>query len=262
MKKNNSMIKSLVWVICVTIGTLMTAWHINSSEGYGVDHEDRGLTISVFYFDADIIETAIFERHPYKIPPHTSVIGGKQIWGPIRRSDFSKSRLVLDYETQTAKWEEVALSRKNLNPAEKEIHAIEYGTIALLYAQAKLGQVVGNGECWTLGHRAFQQAGAQGAVKYVFGTEIARGKKGSQNAFAKARVGDVIQFDATRFSTGSGWFQAGAPNHTAVIESVSGNKVTVLEQNVPMGGAVKRSTYDFSTVSDGIYVIYRAYPQA
>ncbi len=326
MRKNNAAIKSLLWVVCTTIGTLMTAcggggggsssggsapapvqvavasapvnalpahvqihapnhsytwlkteshwtdsqneeqvmtaWHINSSEGYGVDHEDRGLTTSVFYFNDNLVEAAIFERHPYKIPPHSSVNWGKQLWGPIRRSDFSTSRLTLDYETQTATWEEVTPARLNLTSIEKELNAQEFNAPVLAYAQANLGQVVGNGECWTLGHRAFKDAGAQGAVKYVFGTEIARGSQGTQNAFAKTRVGDVIQFDATKFNTGSGWFQAGAPNHTAVIESITGNKVTVLEQNVPTGGAVKRTTYDFSTVTNGIYVIYRAYPKA
>ena len=84
---------------------------------------------------------------------------------------------------------------------------------------------------------------------------------GSKTTFNNARIGDVIQFDATRFSIGSGWFQAGVPNHTAIIESVSGNRVTVLEQNVPVGGSVKRTTYDFSKVINGIYVIYRAYPK-
>ncbi len=240
---------------------VMTAYHINSSEGYGVDHEDRGLTTSVFYFNNNIIEAAIFDRHPYKIPPHSSVKFGKQVWGPIRRSDFSTSRLTLDYETETASWQDMYSSRKNLTSQEKELNAFEFGPAVLSYAQANLGQVVGNGECWTLGHRAFIDAGAQGAVKYVFGTEIARGKAGSNNAFENVRIGDVIQFDATRFSSGSGWFQAGVPNHTAIIESISGNRVTVLEQNVPVGGAVKRTTYDFSKVINGIYVIYRAYPK-
>jgi hypothetical protein len=250
------------WIDSQGVQHIMKAYHINSSEKYGVDHEDRGLTTSVFYFDGNIIETAILDRHPHKIPPRGSVLNGKQVWGPVRRGDFSQVRLVLDFEMQSASWEDLAPARKLLSSREKELNAQEFNPAALSFAQSRLGQVVGNGECWTLCHRSFVESGAQGAVKYVFGTEIARGKTGSQDVFVRARIGDVIQFDATRFSVGAGWFQAGAPNHTAIIESISGSVVTVLEQNVPLGGAVQRTTYDFSKVIGGIYVVYRAYPKA
>jgi hypothetical protein len=124
------------------------------------------------------------------------------------------------------------------------------------YARRQRGSRVGNGECFTLADRALSSAGARSAADfgtvvpdadYVWGTAV---------TLADLQPGDIIQLRNYRFDSevavnnpdGSGTtdtsFQE-RPHHTAIVESIAGDAVTVLEQNAPPGSAVLRSVLFF-----------------
>jgi hypothetical protein len=52
----------------------------------------------------------------------------------------------------------------------------------------------------------------------------------------------------------------GSTGHTAIIESISGMVITILEQNAPIGGPVRRSTLDLSTLTSGSFQVFRPIP--
>lgn len=123
----------------------------------------------------------------------------------------------------------------------------------LAYARHRIGQVHGDGECFTLVDDALRNAGAKSAadfgkvgpdIDYVWGPAVTR---------ATLQPGDVIQMrdyhaeiathtDNPDGSSESDEKSEDRPHHTAIVESVgTGGTVTVLEQNVPDGGPVTRS---------------------
>jgi hypothetical protein len=70
--------------------------------------------------------------------------------------------------------------------------------------------------------------------------------------------GDVIQLQATMF-TGPGGARFGTSDkHTAVVSSISGSRLTLVEQNWNNLRAVKQNTYDYSWPHTGNYYVYRA----
>jgi hypothetical protein len=126
------------------------------------------------------------------------------------------------------------------------------------YPRRHRGQRVGDGECFTLVHRALDGAGAKSAadygavapdVDYVWGTSVQLGD---------LRPGDVIQFRNYRYdrevetqhpdgSVETNTEFQERPHHTAIVENVGANgEVTVLEQNSPVGSAVGRTQLFFS----------------
>jgi hypothetical protein len=114
------------------------------------------------------------------------------------------------------------------------------------FAQSKLGQQVGRGECWDLANEALIAAGAQPANGYTFGTVV-----------TQPIPGDIIQFYNARFESNGSWHQMGSPHHTAIIEKVQGNTITMLHQNVNGNRTVQRMTLDLSTKTSGSYTFYR-----
>lgn len=116
----------------------------------------------------------------------------------------------------------------------------------LAFAQGKFGQQVGRGECWDLAAQALIAAGARPANGYNFGTVV-----------TSAKPGDIIQFYNARFETANSWFQMGSPNHTAVVESVNGNTIVILQQNVNGVRKVSRQTLDLGTKTQGSYTFFR-----
>lgn len=130
------------------------------------------------------------------------------------------------------------------------------------YARNRRGQVVGDGECFTLADNALRNAGARSAADYGTVTPDADYVWGSAVALSDLRPGDIIQFRNYRYdrevetshSDGSSEtntdFQE-RPHHTAIVERVGANgAVTVLEQNAPVGSAVTRSDLFFSDRDD------------
>jgi hypothetical protein len=120
------------------------------------------------------------------------------------------------------------------------------------YAQNHLGQQIGNGECWTLVDEALRSAGADtsGDSNYVFGTPV---------SLSYLMGGDVIQFENARFDHRSGsstsWMEF--PHHTAIVESVQGRTVTLLNQNVNGDRHVQRSTINLDELTRGSLTAYR-----
>ena len=124
------------------------------------------------------------------------------------------------------------------------------------FARGKIGQRVGQGECFDLANQALRSAGAKSAADFGSVAKDADYVWGSPVSQSDARPGDVIQFrdyrydrtveTATREDTD---FQE-RPHHTAIVERVEGNgAITVLEQNAPDGSPGQRSQLFFSDVS-------------
>jgi hypothetical protein len=121
------------------------------------------------------------------------------------------------------------------------------------FARQQVGQQVGDGECFALADQALRNAGAGSAAD--FGPVRAQTDYhwSSQSvSAADARPGDIIQFRnftvVSRTTAPDGSFDEttesrGAPNHTAVVVSNDGNgNLTILEQNVEMGGTTGQAT--------------------
>jgi hypothetical protein len=127
------------------------------------------------------------------------------------------------------------------------------------WAQARIGQTVGDGQCWTLAERALAASGGRTSTQimgvinssqnYVWGEPVADLANG-------LRSGDILQFRNYRWNDNSivrtihpdgSWSQAGTSvqtraHHTAIVEAViSSGVVDVLEQNAPPGSRVHRT---------------------
>ncbi|MPY91461.1 MAG: hypothetical protein GEU99_26575 [Luteitalea sp.] len=133
------------------------------------------------------------------------------------------------------------------------------------FPRQRVGQRVGDGECFTLADRALRSAGARSAADHGTVTPNADYVWGTRVGLADIRPGDVIQFrnyvyereiDITN-PDGSGPTDTAVqerPHHTAIVERVEGNgAITVLEQNHPGGSPVARNELFFSnsTRKDG-----------
>lgn len=141
------------------------------------------------------------------------------------------------------------------------------------YATQRLGQVEGNGECWTLVNNGFQHLGFnKPAATYSWGRVIQQ--------LSQARAGDVFQFTQFRVtvrveeSDGS-WSETvntrGAPRHTAILESVDADgNASFLESNVNDDRNVQRNGLRVRTINStdangikttvtisGSFIIYR-----
>ena len=125
------------------------------------------------------------------------------------------------------------------------------------YAISCIGKQVGNGECWTLAAEALDAAGAMPAEQFSFGHELKK-----KEAWLP---GDIIQFKACKFevhyANGYSVEEMGFPNHTAIIYSTDGSRVTLLHQNYRMIRLVQVSTIDMNTMTDGSYKVFRPDPR-
>jgi hypothetical protein len=125
------------------------------------------------------------------------------------------------------------------------------------YPTGQYGKRVGDGECFTLTDRALRAAGAKSAADYGRITRNGDYVWGRDVDLSDLKPGDVIQFRSYRYDreivtqdgnrrTTNTDFQE-RPHHTAIVESVDGNgAVTVLEQNVPHHGPVRRNQLFFT----------------
>jgi hypothetical protein len=121
----------------------------------------------------------------------------------------------------------------------------------IAYAADRLGQTIGNGECWTLVDAAMADAGAKrpgtgGLGTYEFGGQV----------YAIYVPGDIMQFENVVFTYSNGRTE-NYPHHTAIIESVSGTSITILNQNVNGVRSVVRSTLDLNAQNSGTIRVYR-----
>lgn len=128
------------------------------------------------------------------------------------------------------------------------------------YARNRMGQVVGNGECFTLVDRALRHAGARTAADFGEVTPDADYTWGTPVTLAELGPGDIIQFRDyvcdvhTETDSEVSDESQDRPHHTAIVERVGDHGlVTVLEQNIPPGTGVSRNQLYFSagTFSSG-----------
>jgi hypothetical protein len=131
---------------------------------------------------------------------------------------------------------------------------VDFNAKALAFAQSKIGQIVGGGGCTDLVVGGLAAAGAKPGSNFeVKGHAV----WGQAVTLAEAKPGDAIQFfPGTSFLTivpGGSFTTNMDPvlGHAAVIESVNGTVLTLLEQNAPAGSAVHRSTLDLSKIQPG-----------
>ena len=121
------------------------------------------------------------------------------------------------------------------------------------FASSRLGQQVGNGECWTLAADACKEAGANLTAVYSFGRKL--------GPLDSPLPGDIIQFEQARFKARLGFRTV--PHHTAVIEKTEGATVLeVLHQNMGEAGkTVSRDTFHLEDKIGGTVAIFRPRPR-
>jgi hypothetical protein len=120
------------------------------------------------------------------------------------------------------------------------------------FAVERLGQTVGDGECFTLADAALRAAGAQSAADFGAVTEDADYVWGTAVSLADVLPGDIVQFRdyecTRRVDTPSEWHEESQqrPHHTAIVVANDGEgALTVYEQNVPEGAPVQRVRLHF-----------------
>lgn len=153
-----------------------------------------------------------------------------------------------------------------------------YSEAIASWSEAKIGQQVGDGECWTLANEALKAVGTQcssrgqepcmpsqsythGHIVYSF-IPAKSPYPEPRGGILEAGVarGDIIQLLSAHFKGKDGsqkW--AGAPDHTAVITGVDPNGVLkVVEQNVGGVKKVRTGGYDMEEMVKGEVRIFRA----
>jgi hypothetical protein len=154
-----------------------------------------------------------------------------------------------------------------------------YSDAVAAWSESKMGQQVGDGECWTLAHDALvaiaakcssrgqescmpSQSYTHGALIYSYIPAVSPYPEPRGGVFeAGVARGDLIQLLSAHFKSKDGRSEkwAGAPDHTAVVTGVESNGVLrVVEQNVGGVKRVRNVEYDMSELVKGEVKIFRA----
>lgn len=147
----------------------------------------------------------------------------------------------------------------------------QFGDGVATWAEAQVGQQVGDGECWTLAKEAIDRSShgyAMPSQGYTHGALVYHALGGANAPLAyndSIRRGDVLQFTSGVFETRNAQSQVtgkqmvGMPNHTSVVTSVSASNrvVEVLEQNVGGVKRVQKGLHDLDTFKQGEIKIFR-----
>jgi hypothetical protein len=180
---------------------------------------------------------------------------------PSRRRAARSLRPTIDvYETRLLLSSAASLSHsgpsaalvENSGPKPSAVTYLDAQVLA--FAKKNLGKQVGDGQCATLAADAvqaaggvpFYQLGPTGAnANYVWGKLVTTltTKGGS---ISSIRAGDIIQFSGVSFTktivttaNGGSYTQYSTysyAHHTAIVSSVSGNTINLLQQNVSAPG--------------------------
>jgi len=137
--------------------------------------------------------------------------------------------------------------------------SLEHGDRIVQWCLAKMGQQVGNGECWTLAKEALSSIPSlYSSMGLVHGHIIYEQVCGQTPLMVdEIRRGDIVQFLTARFE-GRNWSStAGMPDHTAVVEFVSGDKLHVLQQNTGGVKKVSRGETQLDRLKSGEIRVYR-----
>lgn len=132
----------------------------------------------------------------------------------------------------------------------------------LSYVQSKMGTKVGDGQCGTVVLTALRVAGASTNFDfsnpngdYLWG-QLAATLTPQSRDLSQVRAGDIIQFRDAKFVSANGSWSLAA-HHTAVVAVVSGDTLTVLEQNVNGVMVVQPGTYRLNDMTQGTMWAYR-----
>lgn len=138
------------------------------------------------------------------------------------------------------------------------------------FAQAHLGQQVGDGQCWALADQALAAAGAHrpgqgGWGVYTFGESYRawgyiywRHRVGWMTY--RIKPGDVIQFEGVKFVYPDGSWND-FPHHTAIVLSVSGTKIGLIQQNSDGVMKVSTGTIDLAMKKSGTMTFFHPVAQ-
>lgn len=163
-----------------------------------------------------------------------------------------------------------------LSTSELEDYREQYSDRVANWCESRLGQQVGNGECWTLADEALKAIAAEersrGVEPCMTSQSVVHGSviftclppkpcepRGGVEAAGVAR-GDIIQFLSAHLKRkdGHGESWAGAPDHTAIVTHVErSGLLRVVESNSGGVKRVKEGQYDFSELVGGEVRIFR-----
>lgn len=139
------------------------------------------------------------------------------------------------------------------------------------WVSSRVGNRVGNGECWTLAETALRESGARTSNDIMGADNVTANADyvwGDPVTLANLTPGDIIQFRnyVVTVDNGSSWWQETRPHHTAIVASVGASGVIeVLECNVKGSRRVQRNTLYFQTSSNvsisGTWWFYRPQPR-
>lgn len=175
----------------------------------------------------------------------------------------------------------VAAQKKSVPTKKAKAESLPLNEKVLAFAMSKLGEQVGNGECWTLANDAVLAAGGRSSPAYkdfpdrgdyvwgelVYGVTAKDGKQSDNpTAGKKMAPGDIVQFRDARFEgarPGGGTYSMTAPHHTAVVAAVGadGKTIGVLHQNWAGKKTVAEATFALRDMKGGCVRVYRPLPR-
>ena len=122
------------------------------------------------------------------------------------------------------------------------------------FVESKIGQKVGEGECWDLAAEALNTTGAKWDHEYNFGREI--------NLKTEcAMPGDIMQFKNIRidYKVNNFYYHERMADHTAIIYEVEEqDNFNIAEQNTSrLGQKVGITSLNLSYIKSGKFKIYR-----
>ncbi len=157
-----------------------------------------------------------------------------------------------------------------------------YGERIARYCERRVGTQVGNGDCWTLAHRALQHVAADSSNRneepvmvsqrnihgYCIFTHCAPSPGSNKGLLQLAEVarGDITQIKSAHFKHVDYDASTGLRSekhirleaHTAIIVEVDGDILKVLEQNTQFGKRIGEEDYALDDIIRGELRVYRA----
>lgn len=117
------------------------------------------------------------------------------------------------------------------------------------FARQALGKPVGDGDCTRIADEGLKAAGAGRRGPYLWGRML-----GPREPWMP---GDIVQMERISVTLPEG--SRSNPHHTAVIENVRPDAITILHQNAfPAGKIVQRETWPLAGI-DGYLAVFRAW---
>jgi hypothetical protein len=176
---------------------------------------------------------------------------------------------------------QLAAQKKAAPPKKAKAEAMPLNEKVLAFARSKVGEQLGNGECWTLANDAILSAGGRSSPAYrdfpdrgdhvwgdlVYAVTAKDGKlTDDTTAGKKMAPGDIVQFRDARFEgprPGGGTYSMTAPHHTAVVAAVGadGKTLGILHQNWSGKKTVAEATTALRDLKGGWVRVYRPLPR-